>query len=466
MNQAITVAPLDVVVLAAGKGTRMRSARPKVLQLLGGEPMLAHVLRAVSTLTPRQVHLVVGHGQAEVRAWAAKQADARLPLNWVEQTEQLGTGHAVRLSADAWTPESIVVVAYGDVPLITGATLSAAVEAAQSQVAIVTAQVDDPTGYGRIVRDDAGEVCAIVEQADATPAQLAISEINTGVIAAPAEWLAPWLAALKNDNPKGEYYLTDVIAMAVASGRPVVGLCAADAAELEGVNDRAQLARAERQLQLQRAAALMQSGVTLADPARIDVRGVVQAGRDVSIDVGCIFEGRVVLGDNVQIGPYCHLRDVTLGDGAVIESHSVLEDVIAAADVQVGPFARLRPGTRLAVAAKVGNFVETKKAIVGPGSKINHLSYVGDAELGADVNVGAGTITCNYDGANKHLTRIGDRAFIGSNSALVAPVEIGSDATIGAGSVIAKPAPAGQLTVSRSKQISLPGWTRPTKHKP
>lgn len=466
MNQRSSVAPLDVVVLAAGKGTRMCSARPKVLQPLGGEPLLAHVLRAVAGLSPQQVHLVVGHGQAEVRAWAETRADVAAPLTWVEQTEQLGTGHAVRLSAPGWTPGSVIVIAYGDVPLISSTTLADAARAAQSQVVIITARVGDPQGYGRIVRDAAGQVSAIVEHADATPAQQAINEINTGVIAAPAEWLAPWLAALTNQNPKGEYYLTDVIAMAVAAGRPVTGLCAADAAELEGVNDRAQLARAERRLQQQRADALMQTGVTLADPARIDVRGSLVCGRDVHIDVGCVFEGQVELGDDVTIGPYCHLRDVRLGDGAVIESHSVLEGVVAEAKVHVGPFARLRPGTRLATAAKVGNFVETKKAIVGPGSKINHLSYVGDAELGADVNVGAGTITCNYDGANKHLTRIGDRAFIGSNSALVAPVEIGSDATIGAGSVIAKPAPAGQLTVSRSKQMSLPGWQRPTKHKP
>lgn len=465
MTNPASVAALEVVVLAAGKGTRMRSAKPKVLQPLGGEPMLAHVLRAVSALMPRQVHLVVGHGQAEVRAWASVHSQAALPLIWVEQSEQLGTGHAVRLSASGWAAESVIVVAYGDVPLITPQTLSRAAASARQQVVIISAKVDNPAGYGRIVRDGQGRVSAIVEEADATPAQKSIAEINTGVIAAPASWLAAWLNALTNDNPKGEYYLTDIIAMAVADGRPVEALCAADAAELEGVNDRQQLARAERQLQLQRAAALMRDGVTLADPARVDVRGVVVAGQDVSIDVGCIFEGRVVLGDNVQIGPYCLLRDVTLGDGAVIESHSVLEGVVAERDVHVGPFARLRPGTRLAAAAKVGNFVETKKAIVGAGSKINHLSYVGDAELGVDVNVGAGTITCNYDGANKHLTRIGDRAFIGSNSALVAPVEIGADATIGAGSVIAKPAPAGQLTVSRSKQLSLPGWQRPTKSK-
>lgn len=463
MTNPASVTAVEVVVLAAGKGTRMRSAMPKVLQPLGGEPMLGHVMRAVAALLPRKVHLVVGHGQAEVRAWASGSVAPSLSLTWVEQAEQLGTGHAVKLSASAWAADSVVVVTYGDVPLITPETLRRAAQSACDQVVIISAQVQHPTGYGRIVRDGKGRVSAIVEEGDATAAQRAITEINTGVIAAPAAWLGPWLAALTNNNPKGEYYLTDVIAMAVADGRPVEALCATDAAELEGVNDRQQLARAERQLQLQRAAALMRDGVTLADPARLDVRGVVVAGQDVRIDVGCIFEGRVVLGNNVQIGPYCLLRDVTLGDGAVIESHSVLDEVVADREVHVGPFARLRPGTRLAAAAKVGNFVETKKAIVGAGSKINHLSYVGDAELGEDVNVGAGTITCNYDGANKHLTRIGDRAFIGSNSALVAPVEIGADATIGAGSVIAKPAPAGQLTVSRSKQVSLPGWQRPVK---
>ena len=352
MNHAISVAPLDVVVLAAGKGTRMRSAHPKVLQPLGGEPMLAHVLRAVVALTPQQVHLVVGHGQAEVREWAASQGDMTGPVTWVEQTEQLGTGHAVRLSAKAWTPGSVVLVAYGDVPLITPATLASAAEAARSQVVIITAKVAEPSGYGRIVRDASGQVSAIVEHADATPAQQAIKEINTGVIAAPADWLGPWLDALQNDNPKGEYYLTDVIAMAVVEGRPVTGLCAADAAELEGVNDRVQWARAERQLQSRRATALVRAGVTLADPARLDVGGGGQAGQDVSIDVGCILEGRVVLGNKVRIGPYCHLRDVELGDGAVIESHSVLEGVVTAAHVHVGPFARLRPGPR--PAAKPG----------------------------------------------------------------------------------------------------------------
>jgi bifunctional UDP-N-acetylglucosamine pyrophosphorylase / glucosamine-1-phosphate N-acetyltransferase len=454
--------PLDVVVLAAGKGTRMRSALPKVLQPLGGAPLLGHVLNAVAALSPQAVQVVVGHGREAVAAWAER---AGLPdtWQWVTQTEQLGTGHAVAMAQPHWDDHATVLITYGDVPLIDPRTLQQAVDLAGDALVLVSVRVDDPTGYGRIVRDGDGAVQAIVEHADASAAQRAITEINTGIIAAPAAWLGSWLARLSNDNPKGEYYLTDVVAMAVSEGRPVDALTAPHAAEFEGVNDRTQLARTERLLQQQRAAALMSTGVTLADPQRIDIRGRLEVGRDVFIDVGCVFEGRVVLGDGVRVGPYCLLRDVTLGAGSDVASHSVLEGVQAGEAVHIGPFARLRPGTELGARAKVGNFVETKKAVVGEGSKVNHLSYVGDARLGNGVNVGAGTITCNYDGVNKHLTVIGDGAFIGSNSALVAPVTVGEGATIGAGSVIGKDAPAGQLTVSRARQVSLPGWKRPTK---
>jgi bifunctional UDP-N-acetylglucosamine pyrophosphorylase/glucosamine-1-phosphate N-acetyltransferase len=453
---------LHVVILAAGQGTRMRSALPKVLHPVGGTPMLGHVLAAAAEAGAGHCHIVYGHGGEQVRAW---QAGRELPMDvrWAQQAEQLGTGHAVTCAAPAVPDEAILLVAYGDVPLIRAETLQALAAAAQDALAIVTVELDQPRGYGRILRDVEGQVRGIVEEADASEAERAIHEINTGLMAAPARLFKPWLQRLRNDNRKGEYYLTDVVGFAVADGLPVRSVTAERPEEVEGVNDRAQLARAERVFQARQAEALMREGVALADPARFDLRGRVEAGRDVFLDVGCVLEGRVVLGDGVRVGPYCLLRDVELGAGSVVESHSVLEGVRSAEDVHIGPFARLRPGTVLARGAKVGNFVETKKATVGAGSKINHLSYVGDATLGRDVNVGAGTITCNYDGVNKHQTVIGDGAFIGSNSALVAPVTVGAAATIGAGSVISKDAPEGQLTVARGRQTSLPGWQRPKK---
>ncbi len=456
-------APLHLVILAAGQGTRMQSARPKVLHPIGGLPMLGHVLNAAESIGATGLHVVHGHGGEAVQAWAATRPEGDARLHWVLQREQLGTGHAVREAAPGLPDDAIVLVAYGDVPLIRAETLQALATAAREALAIVTVDVPNPHGYGRIVRGPDGAVQAIVEERDATLEQRAIREINTGLIGAPARWFKPWLARIDNANAKGEYYLTDVVGFAVADGCPVVTVTTADADEVEGVNDRVQLARAERVFQRRQADALMRAGVALADPARFDLRGRLAAGRDVEIDVGCIFEGDVQLADGVRIGAYSLLRDVKLGAGAVVEPHSVLEGVEAGVDVHIGPFARLRPGTRLADRARIGNFVETKKTEVGAGSKINHLSYVGDAQLGAGVNIGAGTITCNYDGVNKHQTLIGDGAFVGSNSSLVAPVRIGVEATIGAGSVVTKDAPDGQLTVARGKQISLPAWQRPVK---
>ena len=455
--------PLHLVILAAGQGTRMNSARPKVLHPVGGKPMLGHVLDAGQAVGAAAVHVVHGHGAEAVQAWVIAHYPGIEAPRWVHQAEQLGTGHAVAQAAPAIPDDACLLVAYGDVPLIRPETLRALATAAGDGLAVVTVRLDDPAGYGRIVRDEAGAIRAIVEDKDATPAQRQITEVNTGLIAAPARYFKPWLARIGNDNRKGEYYLTDVVGFAVADGVPVTAVAAADADEVEGVNDRLQLARAERVYQRRQADALMRAGVALADPARFDLRGSLTAGRDVEIDVGCLFEGSVSLADGVRIGPYCVLRDVTLGAGAEVAAHSVLEGVVAGAAVHIGPFARLRPGTRLADRARIGNFVETKQAVVGEGSKINHLSYVGDATLGQGVNVGAGTITCNYDGVNKHATVIGDGAFIGSNSSLVAPVTVGEQATIGAGSVITKDAPAGQLTVARGKQLSLASWQRPTK---
>lgn len=453
---------LHIILLAAGQGTRMRSALPKVLHRVGGLPMLGHVLSAAQAAGAGYCHIVYGHGGDQVRAWQATQPTP-LDLKWSHQSEQRGTGHAVNCAAPAVPDEAVMLVAYGDVPLIRSETLQALAAKAEGGLTLVTVNLPVPTGYGRILRDAAGAVIGIVEEADATDDQRTIREVNTGLMAAPARLLKPWLNRLRNDNQKGEFYLTDVVGFAVADGYAVQTVSVQNPEEVEGVNDRGQLARAERVFQARQAQALLQAGVGLADPSRFDLRGQLHAGRDVQIDVGCVFEGVVTLGDGVRIGPYCVIRDVSLAAGTVIESHSVLEGVHTAEDVHVGPFARLRPGTVLARGAKVGNFVETKKTTVGEGSKINHLSYVGDASLGRDVNVGAGTITCNYDGVNKHPTVIGDGAFIGSNSALVAPVSIGADATIGAGSVITKDAPEGQLTVARGKQTSLPAWKRPTR---
>ncbi len=451
--------PLEIVVLAAGQGKRMYSARPKVLHEIAGRPLLAHVIHASRALGPQRIHIVYGHAGEQVRAAFDDQPD----LVWHEQRAQLGTGDAVRSALPGIQEGSRVLVLYGDVPLIEAATLSALLDAAgDERLALLTTRLDDPTGYGRIVRDACGAVVSIVEERDANIEQRAIDEINTGILALPAHRLHPWLAALRNDNAQGEYYLTDIIAMAVADDVPVTTAhCTAD--EVCGINDRVQLAEAERRWQLRQAHRLMRAGVTLRDPARLDVRGELLHGRDAVLDIDVIIEGRVELGDDVTIGPYTILRNCRLGSGTTVASHSVIDGAELGCQCAVGPFARLRPGTRLADGVRIGNFVETKAANVGAGSKINHLSYIGDAEMGAHVNIGAGTITCNYDGANKHRTVIGDDAFIGSDSQLVAPVTIGPGATIGAGSTITRDAPAEVLTLSRTKQRTVAGWLRPEK---
>ena len=449
---------LDIVILAAGKGTRMHSQIPKVLHTLAGKPMVQHVLDTALGLQPDRTHVVIGHGADQLREALAENA-----VQFAVQAEQKGTGHAVAQALEQLGSGKVLIL-YGDVPLLQRESLSELLAHVDEQhMGLLTVTLADPSGYGRIVRDDAGEAVAIVEQKDASSAELAITECNTGIMAMTSAQLKRWLPQLSAENAQGEYYLTDVIAMAAAEGIKVCTAQPASAVEVEGVNNRAQMARLERVYQRQLADKLMAQGVALADPERLDVRGRLTCGHDVFIDVGCVFEGEVELGEGVRIGPYCVIKNSTIGAESVIEPHSVIDGTVAAGLNQVGPFARLRPGTRLAVKAKVGNFVETKNADVGEGSKINHLSYVGDARLGRDVNVGAGTITCNYDGANKHHTDIGDNAFIGSNTALVAPVSVGKGATIGAGSTIAKDVTDYALAVTRGRQLEKIDWLRPSK---
>ena len=451
--------PLSVVILAAGQGKRMLSDRAKVLQPLAGRPLLAHVLDTAAALGAAGVHVVYGHGGDEVRA-----AFAGRPLEWALQAEQRGTGHAVRQALPAIPDEHQVLVLYGDVPLIRVATLEALVErAAPDRLVLLSVLLEDPAGYGRVLRDKAGSVYRIVEQKDATKKELQVREANTGVLVASAKALKDWLARVGNDNAQGEYYLTDVVTLAVKDGFAVEAVVAPSAAEVLGVNDREQIAALEAELRWQRAQSLMRAGVTLIDPARLDVRGSVTSGRDVVLDVNVVLEGAVRLGDRVRIGAGCVLRDVTIGADTVVHPQSVLDGAEIGERCVLGPFARVRPGTRLAADAHVGNFVELKNAVLGAGSKANHLSYLGDATVGARVNVGAGTITCNYDGVNKWPTTIEDGAFIGSGSMLVAPVSIGAGATIGAGSTVTKPAPRGALTLERSEQRSVPGWPTPAK---
>jgi bifunctional UDP-N-acetylglucosamine pyrophosphorylase/glucosamine-1-phosphate N-acetyltransferase len=450
--------PLHVVILAAGEGKRMRSSRPKVLQPVAGRPMLGHVVDAARALGADAIHVVHGHGGDQVQAAFATQPD----LRWAVQAEQLGTGHAVQQAMPGVPDGARVLVLYGDVPLIRADSLRALLGAGGA-LSVLGATLADPTGYGRLQLDPAGRVQAIVEHKDASEAQRAITLVNTGIIAADARRLREWLSKLGRGNAQGEYYLTDVFAMASAEGEPAAVVVVRDAVETEGANDAWQLAALERAFQQRAVRELALAGVRFADPARVDVRGAVVAGSDVDIDIDVILEGRVVLGDNVRVGPFCRLRDVALGPGTVVHAHCDLDGASAGAACTIGPFARLRPGTELADGVHVGNFVETKKARLGKGSKANHLSYLGDAEIGAAVNIGAGTITCNYDGVNKATTTIGDGAFIGSNSALVAPVAIGADATIGAGSVITRDAPAGKLSVARGRQESIEGWKRPEK---
>lgn len=454
----LSASPLHVVILAAGEGKRMRSALPKVLQAIAGKPMLAHVIDAARQLAPAGIHVVFGHGGEQVRAAFAGQPD----LHWAEQSRQLGTGHAVQQAMRGVPDDARVLVLYGDVPLITPATLRRLLDASRSLV-VLAAEPADPTGYGRIVRDTEGHVAAIVEHKDADAAQRRIHLANTGVIAARGDALRRWLDELRNDNAQGEYYLTDVFAAAAREYAGAEIIIVDDPLETEGANDPWQLAQLERAFQLRQARALCLQGARIADPKRIDIRGSVSVGRDVEIDASVVFEGEVVLGDDVRIGPFCRIKDARIGAGTVVSAHCDIDGAVCEGRAHIGPYARLRPGTVLAEGVHVGNFVETKKTSMGRGSKANHLTYLGDAVIGAGVNIGAGTITCNYDGVNKSTTTIGDNAFIGSNSSLVAPVAIGEGATIGAGSVIGKDAPAGKLTLARAKQDTVDGWRRPGK---
>jgi len=452
---------LNVIVLAAGKGKRMRSELPKVLQPVAGKALLAHVLDTARALEPTAIHVVYGHGGEVVRE--------RFPgpdLEWCMQAEQLGTGHAVAQAMPHVPDGARVLILCGDVPLVRPETLAALASEKAAALTVLTAELDDPTGYGRIIRDDDGAVTGIVEQKEASPAQQAIREINTGIMCIEAAHLRRWLDALDNDNAQGEYYLTDVISMAVREGIEVVGVRADRANEVLGINDKSQLAESERLYQRRRADALLDQGVTIVDPARVDIRGTVTAGKDVFIDVGVVLEGNVVLGDRVRIGPYSVIADTTLGDDTVVHSHCVLNGAITGQACEIGPFARLRPGATFANRVKAGNFVEIKNSDIADGSKVNHLTYIGDATLATNVNVGAGTVTCNYDGAFKHRTTIGANAFIGSGVMLVAPVNIGAGATIGAGSTISKDTPDAELTIARARQTTIQGWQRPVKKTP
>ena len=450
--------PLSIVILAAGQGTRMKSARPKVLHPLAGRPLLAHVIDTARALEPAQLLVVIGH-----RADAVRDAFADAAVEFVEQREQLGTGHALQQCTDALEPGNDVLVLFGDVPLIRADTLAPMLGTlAAAAVCLLAFEPDDPGGYGRVLRD--GErVSAIVEHRDASAEQRAVGECFSGIMLLRGDRLASLLGQLGNDNAQGEYYLTDVVGHAVAAGDTVAAVIVADPAEVAGVNDQAQLAAVEARYRARRAAALMAQGVKLCDPERVDIRGELAAGRDVEIDVNCVFEGRVTLGDNVRIGANCVVRNARIGDGSEIRPMTSIDDAVIGRDVTVGPFARIRPGTELGDRVRIGNFVETKQALLGEGSKVNHLSYIGDTEMGSGVNIGAGTITCNYDGVNKAKTIIEDGVFVGSDTQLVAPVRVASGATIGAGSTITKDVPAGKLAVSRAKQVTIENWSKPTK---
>ncbi|WBA81851.1 bifunctional UDP-N-acetylglucosamine diphosphorylase/glucosamine-1-phosphate N-acetyltransferase GlmU [Endozoicomonas sp. GU-1] len=453
----------DIVILAAGQGSRMKSKLPKVLHRIAGKPMLEHViLSALHTqrkVGDGKIHVVIGHGAEQV-----KQALGHYDLNWVVQEEQLGTGHAVQQALPGCKGADVVLVLYGDVPLIHSSSLQSLLAASNGErLGLLTINLANPSGYGRIIRDGFGNIQAIVEDKDASPEQLAINEVNTGIMAIPGNKVSGWVNGLKNENAQHEFYLTDIVSMAVTEDTPVIHVQPQLPIEVEGVNSRVQLMELERARQHQLANNLMVNGVTIIDPHRLDIRGDVKTGHDITLDINVVLEGKVELADNVYIEPGCVIRNSVIGEGAIIKAHSILEDAVVAAGCEVGPFARLRPGTELKEKARVGNFVEIKKTVIGKGSKVNHLSYVGDAEVGDEVNVGAGTITCNYDGVNKFRTVIGDGAFIGSNSSLVAPVTIGRGATTGAGSTITKDIPDDQLAVARGKQRNIEGWQRPVK---
>ncbi len=451
---------LEILILAAGKGTRMRSDLPKVLHRLAGKPLLGHVVDAAHALGAAQTCVVYGFGGE-----AVPQALADDTLTYVLQAEQHGTGHAVKQALPQLADDGVTLVLYGDVPLTHVSTLQPLVAAAQSgKLGLLTVNLAQPDGYGRIVRES-GRVTRIVEHKDATPAERAIQEVNTGILAVATRQLKRWIAELKNDNAQGEYYLTDIIAMAVRDGVEVETHQPGFEWEVLGVNSKAQLARLERIHQNEIAQALLEAGVTLMDPARLDVRGTLACGRDVVIDVNCVFEGRVELGDNVQVGANCVLRNATVAAGTRIDAFTLIDDAAIGEANRLGPFSRIRPGTTLARDVHVGNFVEIKNSQIDDGSKINHLSYVGDTTMGRKVNIGAGTITCNYDGANKHRTVIEDEVFVGSDTQLVAPVTVGRGATLGAGTTLTRDAPAGELTLSRAKQLTISGWKRPVKQK-
>lgn len=450
---------LSVIILAAGQGTRMRSALPKVLHPLGGAPLLQHVINTAKQLQSSSIHIVYGHGGEQVR-----DALAHENVSWVLQEQQLGTGHAVDQAMPSVPDDDTLLILYGDVPLIRPETLARLVMQAEGgSLSVLTATLDNPAGYGRMIRDANGKLTGIVEQKDASEEQLAICEINSGFLAAPSGRLRAWLQQLDNSNAQGEYYLTDVIAMAAAQGVPVDSACADDEVEILGVNDRVQLATLERSYQRRQAEQLMRNGATLADPARLDIRGEVVTGNDCYIDINAVFEGRVTLGERVHIGPNCCIKNATIDDDVEIFANCVIEDGVIGKQSRIGPFARIRPETELAAQVHVGNFVEIKKSRIATGSKVNHLSYIGDTHMGSGVNVGAGTITCNYDGAYKHLTEIGDNVFIGSDTQLVAPVRVGDGATIGAGSTITHDVPPEKLVLSRSPQQTRSGWKRPVK---
>jgi bifunctional UDP-N-acetylglucosamine pyrophosphorylase/glucosamine-1-phosphate N-acetyltransferase len=459
MSERSNIRNLHVVVLAAGKGKRLYSDRPKVLHELGGEPLLAHVLRTARSLRPQRIHVVIGHG-----AEAVRRVFADRELRFVVQAEQLGTAHAVSEALPRIPARAVVLVMYGDVPLIRAESLRPLVRAAsRGALGLLTAELADGTGYGRILRGARGRVVGIVEQKDATPAQRGLREINTGFIAARADRLRRWIAQIGNRNAQREYYLTDVVALAAASGVAIRDACAAEPEEVLGVNNRAELARLEHGYRRRNARRLLEQGVTLLDPERLDVRGEVKFGRDCVVDTNVVLEGPLTIGDRVRIGTGCVICRSTIGHDVQLHPYSVIDGAQVGAGALVGPFGRLRPGAKLAAGVHVGNFVEIKNSEIREGAKVNHLSYVGDSEVGRGANIGAGTITCNYDGANKHRTVVGDHAFIGSNTALVAPVTVGAGATIGAGSVIARHAPAGALTLTRAEQRTIPGWKRPTK---
>jgi len=455
---------LQIIILAAGQGKRMYSNTPKVLHQLAGKPMLARVVETAQQLNPEAIHVIYGHGGEKI-----KNSLPDLPVHWVHQAEQLGTGHAVLQALPYIEPQAQVLVLSADVPLIQIKTLEALINRAkvtankQSILTLLVAQLEDPTGLGRIIRNNQGEISAIVEEKDASQQVKNIKEIYTGICCAQSSDLAQWLPKLGKNNAQGEYYLTEIISMAMDSNVPIKSITADNAYEVQGVNNRLQLQQLERLWQQKQAEALLESGVMIADASRFDLRGELHCGKDVFIDINCVFNGKVFLGDGCKIGPNCVLTNVTLGADCEIHPNSVLEGCQIEADCHIGPFARLREGTQLATGCKIGNFVETKKAVFGKGSKASHLSYLGDVHLGKKVNIGAGTITCNYDGVNKHQTIIEDGVFIGSDTQLIAPVTVGANATIGAGSTIRKNVPAEELTLSESKQKTIYGWKRPQK---